>query len=86
MLIIANTFLAKEFEDKPAIGLRIDALKGNGLFEFKLRSRPEIIYSKDKDFLRVFQSHTWKNKWGITVKIFPLEIFKVKQDLQGKLL
>ena len=86
MHYIKNTFLAKEFDNKPAVGIKLDALKGNGIFEFQLRSNPlNQIYCQDKDYLRIYRSHSWKNKFGVVVKIFPLEIFNLKENPQKKL-
>ncbi|MBI2046509.1 MAG: hypothetical protein HYT28_03780 [Parcubacteria group bacterium] len=71
-----------------AVGIKSDALKGDGSFELELKSEPGKIYHKTKEILRKFavtKKSYWTSPKGSMVAIFPLDIFEVRESPQKSL-
>lgn len=86
MYRVRNTFLAKEFGYKTAVGIATSALVGNGKFNLEIIKRPGEKYFQDKQFLRDYNSHYWVSPRGKECKILPLDIFNKIETGQIKLL
>lgn len=80
-----------QFEDGKeslAVGIKADALKGEGTFELELKSEPNKIYYRTKEFLRNFAAAKrsyWRSPKGSMVAIFPLNIFEARESPQKPL-
>ncbi len=73
----------EEGERSIAVGVAVDALKGEGKFELKLKSDPEKIYYRDKKELKRFAQNNdslWKSDNGTMTYIFPLKAFETRKN------
>lgn len=71
-----------------AVGIKADALKGDGVFELELKSDPGKVYHKTKETLRKFaaiRKSYWTSPKGSMVAIFPIDIFEVRESPQKSL-